>query len=59
MFRAKEPDERPVKKEQEMKAAERRKVIDQRCGKQVSREGMNEGKMIFRHSAFCKRASVR
>jgi len=34
-----------LKKEQEMKAAERRKVIDERCGKPKSREGLSEGEL--------------
>ena len=31
-----------LKKEQERKSAERRKVIDQRCGKATSTDGMSE-----------------
>ena len=33
-----------LKKEQERKSAERRKVIDQRCGKPTSTDGMSESK---------------
>merc|ERR1712012_1517774 len=34
-----------LKKEQEMKAAERRKVIDERCGKPKSLEGASEARL--------------
>jgi len=34
-----------LKKEQEMKAAERRKVIDERCGKPKNKEGLSEGEL--------------
>ena len=33
-----------LKKEQELKAKERRKVIDQRCGQGKSTSGLGEGK---------------
>lgn len=32
-----------LKKEQERKAAERRKIIDERCGKAKNLDGANEG----------------
>ena len=35
-----------LKKEQEQKSAERRKVIDQRCGQSKKAEGLGEGKFI-------------
>ena len=35
-----------LKKEQERKSAERRKVIDQRCGKPSSTDGMSESKYL-------------
>merc|ERR1712020_869244 len=39
-----------LKKEQEMKAAERRKVIDERCGKPKSKDGLNDVQL----KALCK-----
>lgn len=41
MLRKKAAEE--LKKEQERKAAERRKIIDQRCGQPKNLEGANEG----------------
>ena len=35
-----------LKKEQERKAAERRKVIDERCGQPKSTGGLSEGKLL-------------
>merc|ERR1711884_856177 len=40
-----------LKKEQERKSAERRKVIDQRCGKPSSTDGMSESEL----RALCKK----
>ena len=37
-----------LKKEQERKSAERRKVIDQRCGKPTSTDGMSESKSLIK-----------
>ena len=36
-----------LKKEQELKAKERRKVIDQRCGQGKSTQGLGEGKLYL------------
>ena len=36
-----------LKKEQERKAAERRKVIDERCGQPKSTGGLSEGKIYI------------
>jgi hypothetical protein len=49
-----------LKKEQERKAAERKRIIDQRCGKPKNVDDANEGKgkvVITRSS--CHGASVR
>jgi hypothetical protein len=43
-----------LKKEQERKAAERRKVIDQRCGKQRSVEGLSKGGFTIDNVNFGK-----
>merc|ERR1712110_712302 len=43
------------KKEQERKAAERRKVIDQRCGKPTSIDGMSESELMALCQEYHKR----
>ena len=43
-----------LKKEQEQKSAERRKVIDQRCGQSKKAEGLGEGKFIDLKFSFIK-----
>jgi hypothetical protein len=50
-----------LKKEQERKAAERKRIIDERCGKPKKLEDANEGKLIVKlrlvitHSFVSKR----
>lgn len=44
MLRKKAAEE--LKKEQERKAEERRRTIDQRCGQKKDLEGVNEGKNL-------------
>ena len=45
LLRKKAADE--LKKEQERKAGERRRIINERCGNPKAIDGANEGKKIF------------
>jgi hypothetical protein len=50
-----------LKKEQERKAAERKRIIDQRCGKPKNVDDANEGKdkvETARACCYCRKKSV-
>ena len=52
MLRKKAAEE--LKKEQELKAKERRRVIDQRCGQGKSISGLGEGIVFFTLTLYIK-----